>query len=163
MYTTKQKLFKQFLSLIISFLFISQPMMAADIIVDRTHTNQHTSVESAVNGTPVVNIARPNTHGVSHNTYIQFNVPTQGTILNNAGKEVKTQLAGYIYGNENVRDGSASLILNEVSGTNRSRLHGYLEVAGQSADVIVANPNGVTVNGAGFINIPKATSDYREG
>ncbi|WP_373034199.1 filamentous hemagglutinin N-terminal domain-containing protein, partial [Sulfurovum sp.] len=157
MHTIKLNLFRQLLSVFISFLFITQPMMAAEIIVDHTRTDQHTSVDSAANGTPVVNIARPNTNGVSHNTYIQFNVPTQGTILNNSGQEINTQLAGYIYGNENVRDGSASLILNEVSGTNRSHLNGYLEVAGESADVIVANPNGVTVNGAGFINIPKAT------
>ncbi len=139
------------------FFILHHPLMAADIVVDRTRTNQHTSIDAAANGVPVVNIARPNNNGVSHNTYIQFNVPTQGTILNNAGKEVKTELAGYIYGNENLRDGSASLILNEVSGTSRSRLNGYLEVAGPSADVIVANPNGITVNGAGFINIPKAT------
>ncbi|RLA70183.1 MAG: hypothetical protein DRG09_03835, partial [Epsilonproteobacteria bacterium] len=135
-----------FLNLTISILFIAQPIFSAEIIVDR-----------AANGVPVINIARPNTNGVSHNTYIEFNVPTQGTILNNSDREVNTQLAGYIYGNENVRNGSASLILNEVSGTNRSRLNGYLEVAGQSADVIVANPNGITVNGAGFINIPKVT------
>ncbi len=152
---TKRK--ANFLNLPISILFIAQPLLSSEIIVDRTRTGQHTALDTAANGVPVVNIARPNTNGVSHNTYIQFNVPTQGTILNNSGQEVNTQLAGYIYGNENVRNASASLILNEVSGTNRSRLNGYLEVAGQSADVIVANPNGITVNGAGFINIPKAT------
>ncbi|HEY9189239.1 MAG TPA: filamentous hemagglutinin N-terminal domain-containing protein, partial [Sulfurovum sp.] len=158
MYTTKPAPCKPLLSLPISFLFICQPLMAAEIVLDtRTHTAGHTMLDTAANGTPVVNIARPNTNGVSHNTYIEFNVPTQGTILNNAGQEVNTQLAGYIYGNENLRDGSASLILNEVSGTNRSRLNGYLEVAGPGADVIVANPNGITVNGGGFINIPKAT------
>jgi len=139
------------------FFILHHPLMAADIVVDRTRTNQHTSIDAAANGVPVVNIARPNNNSVSHNTYIQFNVPTQGMILNNADKEVKTELAGYIYGNENLRDGSASLILNEVSGTSRSRLNGYLEVAGTSADVIVANPHGITVNGAGFINIPKVT------
>ncbi len=154
MHTTRKA---NFLNLPISILFIVQPLLSSEIIVDRTRTTQHTSVDTAANGVPVVNIARPNTNGVSHNTYIEFNVPTQGTILNNSGREVNTQLAGYIYGNENVRNGSASLILNEVSGTSRSRLNGYLEVAGQSADVIVANPNGITVNGAGFINIPKAT------
>ncbi len=50
----------------------------------------------------------------------------------------------------------AKAILNEVTGTNRSLLRGYGEVAGHKADVIVANPNGITVNGGGFINTPRA-------
>lgn len=149
--------FKQSLSIATSTLFVFQPVFASGIEVDNAATNQHTSIDSSANGTPVVNITGPNSNGVSHNTYINFNVPTQGTILNNSGQEVNTQLAGYIYGNENVKNGSASLILNEVSGTNRSDMNGYVEVAGQSADVIIANPNGITVNGGGFINTPKAT------
>ena len=78
-------------------------------------------------------------------------------ILNNGKTDTKTKLSGYIYGNENVKNHQADLILNEVTSTNRSHLNGYLEVAGKSADVIIANPNGITVNGGGFINIPKAT------
>ena len=154
----KPKAFKQFISIAVLILFIFHPVLAAPIVLDtRGQTAGHTTLDTSANGTPVVNIARPNSSGVSHNTYIEFNVPIQGTILNNSGKEVKTKLAGYIYGNQNVKNGSASLILNEVSGTNRSHLNGYMEVAGHSADVIVANPNGITVNGGGFINIPKAT------
>ncbi|HHL1074286.1 filamentous hemagglutinin N-terminal domain-containing protein, partial [Pseudomonas aeruginosa] len=34
---------------------------------------------------------------------------------------------------------------------------GYTEVAGQSARVIVANPHGITCQGCGFINTPRAT------
>ncbi|MHB1117843.1 hemagglutinin repeat-containing protein [Sideroxydans sp.] len=44
------------------------------------------------------------------------------------------------------------MILNEVTSTNRSQLNGYTEVAGQRAEVIIANPNGITCNGCGFIN-----------
>jgi len=49
------------------------------------------------------------------------------------------------------------VILNEVTGSNRSTLKGYTEVAGTSAQVIVANPHGITCDGCGFINTPKAT------
>ncbi|HFO1418210.1 TPA: filamentous hemagglutinin N-terminal domain-containing protein, partial [Pseudomonas aeruginosa] len=42
-------------------------------------------------------------------------------------------------------------------GGNRSTLAGYTEVAGQSARVIVANPHGITCQGCGFINTPRAT------
>jgi len=134
------------------------PVSAADIVLDTRHQKPgHTTLDTARNGTQVVNIARPDGSGVSHNTYRRFDVPANGVILNNANKDVKTQTAGYINGNENVKTKQASLILNEVSGTNRTYMHGYLEVAGKKADVIVANPNGITVNGGGFINIPKAT------
>jgi len=36
-------------------------------------------------------------------------------------------------------------------------LRGYMEVAGNAADLIIANPNGIRVSGAGFINTPHAT------
>ncbi|MFH3991194.1 filamentous hemagglutinin N-terminal domain-containing protein, partial [Acinetobacter baumannii] len=56
-----------------------------------------------------------------------------------------------------VADGAQSVILNQVTGGNRSTLAGYTEVAGQSARVIVANPHGITCQGCGFINTPRAT------
>jgi len=114
---------------------------AAPIVLDPSGQSRpgHTMLDHAANGVDVVNIARPNANGVSHNTYIEFNVPTQGVILNNSRRETTTRLAGYIYGNENVKNGEASLILNEVTGTGRTQMNGYLEVAGRAADVIVAN------------------------
>ncbi len=151
---------KQTVSVIVSIFLINWQTLAAGAIkLDPKNNNKagHTTLDTAANGVDVVNIARPNSNGVSHNQYIEFNVPTQGVILNNAKTDTKTKLSGYIYGNENVKKHQANLILNEVTSTNRSHLNGYLEVAGKSADVIVANPNGITVNGGGFINIPKAT------
>lgn len=130
MHIKKQKnnALKQFISMTVSALFIIQPIVAAPIVLDtRDQRAGHTTLDTSANGTPVVNIARPNSSGISHNTYIEFNVPTQGAILNNADREINTQLAGYIAGNENVKNGSASLILNEVSGTNRSHLNGYMK------------------------------------
>lgn len=47
--------------------------------------------------------------------------------------------------------------MSEVTGTSKTYLQGYTEVAGQAADVIIANPNGISVNGGGFINTPNAT------
>ena len=45
----------------------------------------------------------------------------------------------------------ACIILAQVSETN-SLLFGTLEVVGAEAVVIIANPNGITCNGCGFIN-----------
>ncbi|BCN07541.1 hypothetical protein RPSB_46780 (plasmid) [Ralstonia solanacearum] len=110
------------------------------------------------NGLQQVNIARPNGSGVSLNTYTQFNVPSQGTLLNNAPGITQTQQAGYVNGNPNLLPGgSARIIVNQVTSTSPSTLRGYLEVAGPRAEVVIANPNGILVNGGGFINTSRAT------
>ncbi|MHA6911772.1 hemagglutinin repeat-containing protein [Ralstonia pseudosolanacearum] len=110
------------------------------------------------NGLQQVNVARPNGSGVSLNTYTQFSVPSQGTILNNAPGITQTQQAGYINGNPNLLPGgSARIIVNQVTSTSPSTLRGYLEVAGPRAEVVIANPNGILVNGGGFVNTSRAT------
>jgi filamentous hemagglutinin len=112
-----------------------------------------TRTETAANGVPVVQIAAPNPGGVSHNRFDDYNVGRQGQVLNNSASTTQTQLAGYIQGNSNLQPGqSARLILNEVTSTNRSMLQGHVEVAGAAAQVIIANPNGITCDGCGFIN-----------
>ncbi|AVA26074.1 hemagglutinin repeat-containing protein [Rhizobium sp. NXC24] len=47
--------------------------------------------------------------------------------------------------------------MNEVTSGNRSALNGPTEVFGTKADVIIANPNGISCSGCGFINTPHAT------
>ncbi|MES9876893.1 MAG: hemagglutinin repeat-containing protein [Candidatus Sedimenticola sp. 1PA] len=112
----------------------------------------------AQNGVPIVNIAAPSSGGVSHNRYKQFNVDEHGLILNNSRDIVGTELGGMIDANPNLNNGkSAGLIINEVVEVSRSLLNGYTEVAGQAADVVVANPYGITCDGCGFINTPRVT------
>jgi|GEM_PF-2652726 len=109
-------------------------------------------VKSAANGTPIVDIAEANSAGISHNRFLDYNVGAAGLVLNNSVAGAHTQLAGDIGGNALLNGRSASIILNQVTGGNASILAGTTEVAGQSARVIVANPNGISVNGGSFVN-----------
>ena len=136
----------------------TQTIVSAQVTPDPNAGAHRPGTDAAANGVPVVNLVAPSAAGVSHNQYQQFNVDRQGLILNNAAGVSQTQLGGYITGNPNYQAGqSAKLIVNEVTSTNPTYLCGYTEVAGNAADVIVANPNGIRVSGGGFINTPRAT------
>jgi filamentous hemagglutinin family protein len=102
---------------------------AANIVPDGSTA---TSVSTASNGHQLVNLA-PAVGGVSHNTYSSFNVSTAGADLNNAGINART-------------------IVNQVTSTNPSLIQGSVNVLGPRANVILANPNGITVDGGSFVN-----------
>lgn len=111
------------------------------------------------NGTTVVNINTANAAGLSHNRYNQFNVNQQGLVLNNTNSSqisYQSQLAGQVTANFNMTN-AAKVILNEVVSNNRSTLAGFTEVLGGRADVILANPYGITCSGCGFINTDRVT------
>ncbi|WP_375631746.1 MULTISPECIES: filamentous hemagglutinin N-terminal domain-containing protein, partial [unclassified Bartonella] len=163
------------LSLVLSFCLAFQPLLLqAQALGARSPVAQESqgikaadgvgsvfrpTVGKAGNDVPLIDIVRPNGQGLSHNKYDSFNVDTHGVILNNSTEEVsRSQLGGLVPGNGNLRySGAAKVILNEVVSANRSRLEGVSEVHGQMADVIIANPNGITCNGCGFINTPRVT------
>ncbi|WP_432726181.1 filamentous hemagglutinin N-terminal domain-containing protein [Variovorax sp. W6] len=119
--------------------------------------NLRPTVLMAPNGVPLVNIQTPSAAGVSRNVYNQFNVGANGAILNNSRVNVQTQLGGFVQGNPFLASGPARIILNEVNGGTPSQLRGYIEVGGQRAEVIIANPAGISVDGGGFINASRAT------
>ena len=132
-------------------------MASGPILPDpKAEARYQPQVEETANGIPLVNITAPSSGGVSRNEYETFNVPDKGAILNNSYTLSKTELAGYVPGNNNMAERPAKIIVNEVTGTGFTSMDGFLEVAGNRADVVIANPNGITVNGGGFINTGRA-------
>ncbi|WP_239170804.1 MULTISPECIES: filamentous hemagglutinin N-terminal domain-containing protein [Burkholderia cepacia complex] len=107
---------------------VSSPR-AAGIVADGATT---TAVTTNAVGRQTVNIA-PAVGGVSNNTYSSFNVSKAGADLNNVGINART-------------------IVNQVTSTNPSLIQGNINVLGPRANVILANPNGVTVDGGSFTN-----------
>jgi len=102
---------------------------AAGIVPDGA-TATTVSVNSA--GRTTVNLA-PAQFGVSQNTYSSFNVGSAGATLNNNGINART-------------------IVNQVTSTNPSLISGDITVSGPRANVVLANPNGITVDGGSFVN-----------
>ena len=109
------------------------PALAAGIAPDG---GTATTVSGAAGTRQTVNIA-PAVGGVSHNTYSSFNVERPGADLVNSGV-------------------NARVIVNEVTSTSISRIEGPIEVLGPRANVVIANPNGITVNGGAFVNVGSA-------
>ncbi|WP_207263251.1 hemagglutinin repeat-containing protein [Desulfovibrio sp. Huiquan2017] len=154
---------RQLLCVVLSCVIVFQPgfvAMAGDrpLVVDpAAPAGKRPTMGQAGNGVPIEQIATPGRGGVSHNMFSEFNVNKPGLIINNSKSLAKSQLGGFISGNPNLKGGTARLILNEVTGANRSYLEGPTELHGAKADYILANPNGITVNGGSFIHFPKVT------
>ncbi|SDY89732.1 filamentous hemagglutinin [Collimonas sp. OK242] len=141
------------LAVAVAALFGGVTLVNAQIVANPTAApNMRPTVGVTASGIPLIQIAQPNSTGLSHNEFSSFSVGSQGAILNNSRVVTGTQLAGQVQGNPNLSGGSANVILNEVVGGSRSQLNGYLEVAGQRAQVIISNENGITCSGCGWIN-----------
>ena len=138
--------------LVVPFVYAANPI---EVDTNAPHERQAT-VGQAGNGITLVNVAGPSAGGVSRNDYTNFNVPQNGVILNNSYQMANIKLGGYIPGNPNMMRGSANVIVNEVTSHNPTEMKGFIEVAGRKASVVVANPNGITVDGGGFINTDRA-------
>lgn len=121
------------------------------------------NIVQSSNGTDVLNIVRPTTGGVSHNKFLEYNVSDKNLIINNHAYKVgipqaESTLGGTVAFNPNFGTGDAArVILNEVTSNSTTALEGYTEIFGQKAALVIANPNGITAAGAGFINLSRLT------
>ncbi|MGN6668366.1 MAG: filamentous hemagglutinin N-terminal domain-containing protein, partial [Trinickia sp.] len=123
---------------------------------DRSGSN-HPVVGVSASGVPLVNIVAPNQSGVSLNNFTHYNVGTKGAVIVNTPRSVQTQIAGWVQGNPLMGNSHARLIINQVTSGNPTRLLGMTEIAGNRANLVIANPAGITCAGCGFINVPRVS------
>ncbi len=125
-------------TLMLSLLLAGAPgWVAAEIVLDRNVAG--TSMTSAANGVPVIEIANPNGNGLSHNRFGQFDVANPGVIFNNSMVNGTSQIGGAVLLNPNLKQ-TAKAILTEITGNRPSSISGTLEVFGDAADLLIAKP-----------------------
>ncbi|KTG17131.1 MULTISPECIES: hemagglutinin repeat-containing protein [unclassified Guyparkeria] len=138
-------------------MLVAPTLAASDIRSHPEARGEHRpTIHRSDAGTAVVDITTPAPDGVSHNVYEQLDVDAAGVVFNNGRETSATTLAGQVGANPALAGGTADLILNEVRATKPSQLAGYLEIGGDPADLVIANPAGITCNGCGFINAERA-------
>lgn len=108
-------------------------------------------------GVPLVNIVAPNRAGVSLNNFTHYNVGTKGAVIVNTPRSTQTQIAGWVQGNPLMGNAPARVIINQVTSGNPTRLLGMTEIAGNRANLVIANPAGIACAGCGFINVPRVS------
>lgn len=114
-------------------------------------------VEKSNNGVKIINISTPSNKGVSDSTFTDLSIDKTGAVINNATGIGRSHIAGIINPNKNLKD-PARLALLRVTSTNKTEIKGVLEaLTKDNLDVIVANKNGITLDGAKFLNIHDMT------
>src|SRR3954466_5946881 len=91
--------------------FGAQLAAAQATAVAPTPSDTRTTVTHSANGTPVVNIATPNSAGVSHNTFNPYDVGKGGLILNNSAVNATSSIGGGTAANANLASGQAASLI----------------------------------------------------
>ena len=143
-----------------SVVWVGSAQAADSFIVDPTASVEFApSITTSTNNSiPLINIVAPTAAGISHNKFQKFDVGTEGVIHNNSLTGAQTSILdqGTLSANPNFSTRSATTIIDEITSANASTLEGAIEVYGDSAGVIIANPNGISCNGCSFINAPNS-------
>ena len=149
---------KHHLNTILFLMLLFPNLSLAEILADTNvpKSNQPTILKTPNNAIQV-DIVKPNNKGVSINEYSKFNTTDKGTILNNSRNGADTITGGYIHANPRLSEKTAKLIVNKISSNKKSSLKGNIEIAGDKADLIIANPSGIDIDGVHFINSKSTT------
>ncbi|CAM2191698.1 filamentous hemagglutinin [Paraburkholderia kururiensis] len=134
---------------------------AAPIVDPRAPITFQPTITQSSAGVPVINIPAPNAQGISASRFQSLSVDGAGLIFNNSLVPGVSLIGGQVGANPNLGGRTASIILAQVTSTGSqyaSVIAGPLEIFGNSASLIIANPNGVSVpGGTALTNISNLT------
>lgn len=126
-------------------LAINQGIKYNGIIIDSTiEKNKLNKFTISDQGEVNIDIKAPDNNGISYNQYRRFNTK-KGVIVqlnNDANKNMLSQ-----------GEQSAKLIINQINSSEKTNLHGLLNIKESPEKVIIANPNGITCDDCQFSNI----------
>jgi filamentous hemagglutinin len=140
------------IALLIASLFTSADNLAQVIADPSARSAERPIILRTANGLPQIDITAPTSAGVSMNRFSQFNVDAQGAIINNGRTASSTALAGWVSANPALIAQPARVIVGAINQALPSQINGYVEIAGNKADLILTNPAGITCNSCGFIH-----------
>ncbi|WP_245254502.1 filamentous hemagglutinin N-terminal domain-containing protein [Paraburkholderia sp. LEh10] len=124
---------------------------AAPIVDPRAPIAFQPTVTQSAGGVPVINIPAPNAQGISASQFQSLSAGPEGLIFNNSLIGGTSLIGGAVGANPNLAGRAASTILAQVTSTGsqyRSVIAGPVEIFGNTAALIIANPNGISVPGA---------------
>ncbi|MGG4664035.1 two-partner secretion domain-containing protein [Providencia vermicola] len=98
--------------------------------------------ELSIDRAKIININEPLKNHISFNTFESLSSNEHGLIFNND-----------VASNNNLSDKAAKLILAEVTGTEETQIQGILGIKGQRANLVIANPNGISWKKGAINNI----------
>ncbi|MCG5379095.1 filamentous hemagglutinin N-terminal domain-containing protein [Providencia rettgeri] len=98
--------------------------------------------QADVSKAKLINIEAPLKNHISFNSFESLSSNDHGLIFNND-----------INDNNQLANKAAKLILAEVTGTEESKIKGVLGIKGQAANLIIANPNGISWADGSISNI----------
>ncbi|CAD6514517.1 filamentous hemagglutinin [Paraburkholderia sabiae] len=134
---------------------------AAPIVDPRAPIPFQPTVTQSSAGVPVINIAAPNAQGLSVSQFQTLSAGPEGLIFNNSLISGTSLNGGQIGANPNLGGRTASTILAQVTSTGSqyaSVIAGPLEIFGNTAALIIANPNGISIpGGTALTNISNLT------
>ncbi|MCW2255861.1 filamentous hemagglutinin family protein [Providencia alcalifaciens] len=106
------------------------------------HNGATASAPTDTSKAKIINIAAPLENNVSFNTFEALSSNEHGLIFNNDIND-NTALGGK----------AAQLILAEATGSQASNIQDILGIKGQVANLVIANPNGITWSNGSVSNI----------
>ncbi|WP_324658432.1 two-partner secretion domain-containing protein [Burkholderia thailandensis] len=131
---------------------------AAPILDPRTPIPFLPTVTQASTGVPAGNIATPNASGVAENRFQLVNIASRRLVPNNTAVAGASLLGNTLEANPNLNSRTETTLINQMTSTWPAyALYEPFGMFRAPAAIMIASPNGLTVNGPSATNVTNLT------